>query len=156
MIGLVLGRFQPLHPGHLRLIDVAMRQCEEVVVCIGSAQLADPISIGGRMERMQRQLALLYPPPTRFKIVPFMDPEDMEMWPELVTEQCALKVADWKRFYRSDQLPSRYERKLKALGYQIVYLKREKFYYRAPDGQYYHLSSATEIRQLHQKMKVPV
>ena len=39
-VGLVLGRFQPLHIGHETLIIKALEQCNKVIVCIGSAQLS--------------------------------------------------------------------------------------------------------------------
>ncbi len=37
-VGMVLGRFQPLHNGHIALIDKALSMCKQVVVFIGSAQ----------------------------------------------------------------------------------------------------------------------
>ena len=47
-VGLVLGRFQPLHIGHEAIIREALKQCEQVVVAIGSAQKqgvpSDPLS----------------------------------------------------------------------------------------------------------------
>lgn len=47
-VGLVIGRFQPLHIGHESIIREALNQCEKVVVVIGSAQKqgvpSDPLS----------------------------------------------------------------------------------------------------------------
>ena len=37
-VGLVIGRFQPLHKGHERMIETALGYCNKVVVVIGSAQ----------------------------------------------------------------------------------------------------------------------
>jgi len=37
-LGIVAGRFQPLHKGHLDVIDAALRVCERVGVMIGSSQ----------------------------------------------------------------------------------------------------------------------
>ena len=37
-LGLVIGRFQPLHSGHEFMIRQALNVCEEVVIIIGSAQ----------------------------------------------------------------------------------------------------------------------
>lgn len=36
--GVVVGRFQPLHNGHCKVIDLARDNCERVAVFIGSAQ----------------------------------------------------------------------------------------------------------------------
>ena len=37
-VGMVVGRFQPFHRGHLELIKMAAKLCETVVVVVGSAQ----------------------------------------------------------------------------------------------------------------------
>ncbi len=36
--GLYVGRFQPLHFGHYNIIDIMLRNCETVIIAIGSAQ----------------------------------------------------------------------------------------------------------------------
>ena len=35
--GLILGRFQPLHMGHLSLFETVIDNGEELVICIGSS-----------------------------------------------------------------------------------------------------------------------
>ena len=37
-VGLVLGRFQPLHNGHVRVIETALKRCRTVLVFVGSSQ----------------------------------------------------------------------------------------------------------------------
>lgn len=37
-LGLVVGRFQPLHRGHMRIINKSIEECENTIVLIGSAQ----------------------------------------------------------------------------------------------------------------------
>ena len=36
--GLMLGRFQPFHNGHLALTKQILTECDELVIIIGSAQ----------------------------------------------------------------------------------------------------------------------
>lgn len=52
--GLFLGRFQPLHLGHLDVVRRLARQHAEVVVAIGSAQVShtpsNPFTAGERLE----------------------------------------------------------------------------------------------------------
>lgn len=51
---LVIGRFQPLHHGHLYLFRYALSKAEELVIGIGSSQYCcqprNPLSAGERME----------------------------------------------------------------------------------------------------------
>ena len=41
-VGLILGRFQPLHYGHIQLMELAFAENNQLVICIGSAQKDDP------------------------------------------------------------------------------------------------------------------
>ncbi|MBW2997321.1 nicotinamide-nucleotide adenylyltransferase [Candidatus Woesearchaeota archaeon] len=38
---LILGRFQPLHKGHLKVIEDAYKEDKDIVIAIGSAQVTD-------------------------------------------------------------------------------------------------------------------
>jgi nicotinamide-nucleotide adenylyltransferase len=57
---LVIGRFQPLHHGHLYLFRYALSRAEELVIGIGSSQFCcqprNPLSAGERMELIVRTL----------------------------------------------------------------------------------------------------
>lgn len=37
-IGLLCGRFQPVHRGHIELIREALKHCDHLIIAIGSAQ----------------------------------------------------------------------------------------------------------------------
>lgn len=54
MRGLFIGRFQPLHLGHLSIMKTALEEVDQLVVGIGSAEKSmlpdDPFSAGERME----------------------------------------------------------------------------------------------------------
>jgi cytidyltransferase-like protein len=153
-LGLVLGRFQPLHPGHLDMINYAMDECQEVVVCIGSAQRAEPFTIAQRHQMLQKQLEVLYPK-KEWRVVDLVDPEPMEIWPEYVKEICGIDGED-NRFYRADQLPEEYEERLRQLGFEVVYVPRNSFYCYFPDGLYRQVSSATEIKAVYKKLGSPI
>ncbi len=57
---LVVGRFQPLHYGHLHVFRYALSKAEELVVAIGSSQFCcvprNPLSVDERMEMLVRAL----------------------------------------------------------------------------------------------------
>lgn len=40
MIGLYVGRFQPIHEGHTNVIRKALEQCDKLIIAVGSAQEA--------------------------------------------------------------------------------------------------------------------
>ncbi len=54
MRGLFIGRFQPLHNGHISIMKAALEEMDQLVVVIGSAETSftekDPFTAGERME----------------------------------------------------------------------------------------------------------
>lgn len=54
MRGLFVGRFQPLHDGHISIMESALDQVDELVVVIGSAERSfsskDPFTAGERLQ----------------------------------------------------------------------------------------------------------
>ncbi|MBI4399149.1 nicotinamide-nucleotide adenylyltransferase [Candidatus Micrarchaeota archaeon] len=60
MIGLLVGRFQPFHNGHLKAIEWAMKKCSRLIILVGSSQkcyeLENPFTVGERIEMIQRVL----------------------------------------------------------------------------------------------------
>jgi nicotinamide-nucleotide adenylyltransferase len=51
--GLMIGRFQPFHNGHLYLAKQILKECDELIIAIGSAQFnyiyKDPFTAGERV-----------------------------------------------------------------------------------------------------------
>ena len=54
MRGLMMGRFQPFHLGHLDLVRQILKQCDEIVIAVTSSQFnyleKDPFTAGERIE----------------------------------------------------------------------------------------------------------
>lgn len=85
-IGLVIGRFQPFHLGHVFLIKEALRLCEKVVIGIGSSNVLDQdniftfeqrlkmIELFIREEKLEERI---------IKVVPIPDVPDDEEWFEI-------------------------------------------------------------------------
>jgi nicotinamide-nucleotide adenylyltransferase len=61
--GLILGRFQPIHKGHLSLMLFALSRCEKIIVAIGSAQASrterNPLSYEERRDMIDNALAMI-------------------------------------------------------------------------------------------------
>jgi HTH-type transcriptional repressor of NAD biosynthesis genes len=55
--GLVIGKFLPVHNGHLALISFAARQCDELIVSMSDA-VTDPIDAKLRLEWLKRLTGL--------------------------------------------------------------------------------------------------
>ncbi len=60
MRGLMMGRFQPFHLGHLDLVRQILKDCDEVVIAITSSQFnyleKDPFTAGERIEMIHDSL----------------------------------------------------------------------------------------------------
>ena len=82
--GLVIGRFQPFHNGHLELIKQIMNECEELVVVIGSAQFnylaKDPFTAGERIEMIHASLSFQTCDRSRIFIIPLANFENNACW----------------------------------------------------------------------------
>lgn len=59
-VGLTVGRFQPFHEGHLNVVREIAEKVEEIVICVGSAQISheldNPFTAGERIAMIQRAL----------------------------------------------------------------------------------------------------
>jgi nicotinamide-nucleotide adenylyltransferase len=82
--GLVIGRFQPFHYGHLELIRQIMHECKELIVVIGSAQFnylsKDPFTAGERIEMIHASLSLQKFDRRRILIIPLANFENNACW----------------------------------------------------------------------------
>lgn len=82
--GLVIGRFQPFHNGHLELIRQIMHECEELIVVIGSAQfnylVKDPFTAGERIEMIHASLSSQTFDHSRILIIPLANFENNACW----------------------------------------------------------------------------
>jgi nicotinamide-nucleotide adenylyltransferase len=59
-IGLFIGRFQPLHLGHIEAIKFALRQLSTLIIVVGSAQISyelrNPFTAGERIKMIRNTL----------------------------------------------------------------------------------------------------
>lgn len=82
MRGLIVGRFQPLHLGHLSVIREVLRKCDDLVIVIGSAEEShtekNPFTAG---ERYQMIISSLTPEErARVHIIPLRDVNRYSVW----------------------------------------------------------------------------
>jgi nicotinamide-nucleotide adenylyltransferase len=86
---LFIGRFQPLHNGHVHALEEVFTKEKTVFVVIGSAQASstptNPFTTGERIEMVQAALAALEIPCSRCLIVPVPDLDNFSIWVDHVT-----------------------------------------------------------------------
>jgi nicotinamide-nucleotide adenylyltransferase len=132
MKALFLGRFQPFHIGHLKVISEIVKEAEYVVIAMGSAQLShskeNPFTAGERYSMISRTLnaeAI-----ENYHIVPIEDLNRYSLWVAHVVSH----VPNFDVVYAHNPLSIRL---FKEGGYEVVKLELHN-----PK-----LFSATEIRR---------
>lgn len=82
--GLFVGRFQPLHKGHLEGIKGLLRKVDELIIVIGSSQyshtLENPFTAGERVTMIRLALAEAGIDPGRCYIIPVPDVNIHNIW----------------------------------------------------------------------------
>ena len=82
--GLYVGRFQPFHTGHLNAIKEVLKEVEEVVIVIGSAQYShninNPFTAGERLVMIRRALKEAKIDDSRLWVVPVPDVHLHMLW----------------------------------------------------------------------------
>ncbi len=151
-IGVVVGRFQPLHAGHLNLIKTALSQNDLVKIAIGSAQYTDPLTVNERRKRLERALTNVQVSSSEYEIYELPDIHDLPRWPTYLKKVCALNDKAELRYYTSDPPAPEFKRLLEQAGFIFCLHPRPPFNFRGPDDNDYTFRSATEIRDLYKRL----
>ncbi|CEA14067.1 nicotinamide-nucleotide adenylyltransferase [Methanobacterium formicicum] len=84
MRGLLVGRMQPVHRGHLQVIERILNEVDEVIIGVGSAQTShtttDPFTAGERVMMITKALTENGVNPSRYYIIPVQDIECNSLW----------------------------------------------------------------------------
>ena len=82
--GLMTGRFQPFHNGHLALAKQILSECDELVIVIGSAQFnfieKDPFTAGERALMIHKALKEAKADLSRCYVIPVANDENNARW----------------------------------------------------------------------------
>ncbi len=88
----MVGRFQPVHKGHLKAMLDILAEFEELVIVLGSAQLSheldNPFTAGERMVMLRLALTEAGVGPERYWIVPVPDAPMHVAWVPIVLAYC--------------------------------------------------------------------
>ncbi|MEM2192501.1 MAG: nicotinamide-nucleotide adenylyltransferase, partial [Candidatus Hadarchaeales archaeon] len=81
---LVIGRFQPPHKGHIEVMKQILKEVDELVIGIGSAQeshtLENPFTAGERVLMLTRALAEEKADLAKIHIIPIPDVNNNAIW----------------------------------------------------------------------------
>ncbi|WP_458456818.1 nicotinamide-nucleotide adenylyltransferase [Methanobrevibacter sp.] len=82
--GILIGRMQPVHNGHMQVIKKILEEVDEIIIGIGSAQLShelkDPFTAGERIVMISQALADADVDPSRYYIIPMQDINFHALW----------------------------------------------------------------------------
>lgn len=82
--GILIGRMQPVHNGHMQVIKKILEEVDEIIIGIGSAQLShelkDPFTAGERVLMINQALADADVDPSRYYIIPMQDINFNALW----------------------------------------------------------------------------
>jgi len=82
--GLIIGRFQPFHNGHLKLVQQVLNECQELIIIIGSSQFnylyKDPFTAGERIEMIHNTILFHNLNHQKIFLVPLVNIENNACW----------------------------------------------------------------------------
>jgi nicotinamide-nucleotide adenylyltransferase len=82
--GLIIGRFQPFHNGHLKLALQVLNECEELIIAVGSSQFnftfSNPFTAGERIYYIHNSLVESKIELSRVYILPILNLENNAIW----------------------------------------------------------------------------
>ena len=81
---ILIGRFQPLHLGHIQIIKKILKERDELVIGIGSAQIShtpeNPFTAGERITMITKSLDEEKIARDNFYIIPIVDVGNNSLW----------------------------------------------------------------------------
>ena len=89
--GLYIGRFQPPHIGHIRVVEWSLTRFDELVIVVGSAQRShsfdNPFTAGERILMLREALRERGIDLAKIMIIPIDDIDNNYVWPRHVLQR---------------------------------------------------------------------
>jgi nicotinamide-nucleotide adenylyltransferase len=131
--GLFVGRFQPLHNGHVFAIKYALKECDFLYIGLGSADKSheerNPFTAAERIAMIKATLEGKNVDPKTWMIIPLPDTASHYLWTKMVK----MLVPEFDVVFSNDELTSRLFEEEGVVTIEVPLQKREKL-------------AATEIR----------
>jgi nicotinamide-nucleotide adenylyltransferase len=127
MRGLMMGRFQPFHVGHLELVKQILNECDEVIIALTGAQFnyieKDPFTAGERIEMIHNTLKDEKIDLSKCYIIPIENQFNVATWAAYLQAS----LPKFNKVYSGNEYVVML---LKDSGYDVIkpkFLSREKF-----------------------------
>jgi nicotinamide-nucleotide adenylyltransferase len=95
MRGLMMGRFQPFHLGHLDLVKQILSECDDVIIVITSSQFnylaKDPFTAGERVEMIHNSINDAEIDQSRCFVIPIENQFNIATWAGYLVEMSMLQ-----------------------------------------------------------------
>lgn len=90
--GILIGRYQPFHNGHLEVVKKLLEECDVLILGVGSAQCShtgeNPFTAGERYSMISGALKDEKIPLERYIIIPIQDIHNNSIWVQHVESMC--------------------------------------------------------------------
>jgi len=84
VVGLMIGRFQPPHKGHISAIKNLLKKVDMLIIGVGSAQKCffqnNPFTAGERISMLKAALEEERVEYSRYMLIPIQDVDDNRLW----------------------------------------------------------------------------
>jgi nicotinamide-nucleotide adenylyltransferase len=124
---LYIGRFQPLHLGHLEAISYILRKVDVMIICVGSAQYShtqqNPFTAGERITMIRLALDEAHTDASRYYIIPIEDVNVHSLW----VAQVKSLTPQFNRVFTNEPLTSTLFREAGFTVEPIPYFSRAEY-----------------------------
>jgi nicotinamide-nucleotide adenylyltransferase len=126
-VGVLVGRFQPFHNGHLAAVRHALGKVDYLYIVVGSSQKSherdNPFTASERIGMMKAALDGAGVPPSRWMAIPLADTISHSVWPATLKTT----VPKFDMVFTNDSLTTRLLKEQGMKVYPVPYLKRDKY-----------------------------
>ncbi len=126
-VGLLVGRFQPFHYGHLAAVEFALKRVDYLYVVVGSSQRSherdNPFTASERISMIKSALDENGVDPSRWMAIPIPDADSHSVWVSSVESM----VPKFDIVFTNDSLTHLLFKEERIVVRAVPYLDRKKY-----------------------------